>query len=37
MHGLITLVNGIHVENYLKETLAFVYYGRIVNNRHKNV
>ena len=33
MHGLITLVIDIHVDNYLKEILAFVYYGWIVNNR----
>ena len=35
MHGLITLVNDIHVYSYLKEFLAFVYYGWIVNNRPK--
>ena len=32
MGGLITLVNDNHVDNYLKEILAFVYYGSIVNN-----
>ena len=33
MHGLIILVNDNHVDNYLKEILAFVYYGSFVNNR----
>ena len=32
MRGLITLVNDNHVDNYLKESLAFVYYGSIVIN-----
>ena len=36
MRGLITLVSDNHVDNYLKEILAFVYYGSIVNNRPKN-
>ena len=31
--GLITLVSDSHVDNYLKEILAFVYYVSIVNNR----
>ena len=35
MRGLITLVNDDHVD-YLKEILAFVYYGSIGNNRPKN-
>ena len=30
------LVNDNHVDNYLNEILAFVYYGLIVNNRQKN-
>ena len=29
MRDLITLVNDNHVDNYLKEILAFVYYGLI--------
>ena len=33
MRDLITLVNDNRVDNYLKEILAFVYYGSIVNNR----
>ena len=33
MHSLISLVNDNHVDNYLKEILAFVYYGSIVNNQ----
>ena len=33
MRGLITLVSSYHVDNYLKEILAFVYYGSTVNNR----
>ena len=33
---LITLVSDNHVDNYLKEILAFVYYGSILNNRPKN-
>ena len=33
MLGLITLVNNNHMDNYLKEILAFVYYGSIVNNQ----
>ena len=32
MRSLIALVN----DNHLKEVLAFVYYGSIVNNRPKN-
>ena len=36
MRGLITLVSDIHVDNCLKETLAFVYCGSIVNNRPQN-
>ena len=35
-HGLITLVNDNDVDNYLKEILAFVYHGSIVNNQQKN-
>ena len=31
--SLITLVNDNHADNYLKEHLAFVSYGSIVNNR----
>ena len=34
--GLNTLVNDNHVDNDLKESLAFVYYGSIVNNRPKD-
>ena len=30
---LITLVSEYHMDNYLKEILAFVYYGLIVNNQ----
>ena len=30
------MVNDVHVENYLRESLAFVYYGLAVNNRLKN-
>ena len=37
MRGLITLVNDNHVDNYLKEILAFLYYGSIVNSRSKKV
>ena len=36
MHGLIKLVNNNHLDNYLREILALVYYGSIVNNRPKN-
>ena len=36
MRGLITLVNGNHVDNAIKEILAFVYYGSTGNNRPKN-
>ena len=32
----IPLVNVNHVDSYLKEILAFVYYASIVNNRSKN-
>ena len=35
MRGLFTLVNDNHVDNYLKENFAFVYYGSIANNRLK--
>ena len=35
MRGLITLVNDNHVDNYLKENLAFLYYDSTVNNRPK--
>ena len=31
----ITLVNDNHIDNYLKEIMAFVHYGSIVNNRPK--
>ena len=31
MHSLILLVNDNHMDNYIKEILAFVYYGLIVN------
>ena len=35
---MITLVNDNHVDNYLKEILAFVFehYGSIVNNQPQN-
>ena len=33
---MITLVIDNHVDNYLKEILAFVYYDSFVNNRPKN-
>ena len=36
MRSWITLVNDNHVDNYLKEILAFVYYGSVVNNQPKN-
>ena len=36
MRGLITSVNDNHVDNCLKEILAFVHYGSIVNSRPKN-
>ena len=36
MRCLISLVNDNHVNNYLKDTLAFVYYGSTVNNRPKS-
>ena len=36
MPVLITLVNDNHVDNYIKEILAFEYYGLIVNNQPKN-
>ena len=29
--GLVSLVNENHVDKYLKEILAFIYYGLIVN------
>ena len=35
MRGLITLVNDTQVDNYIKEILAFIYYGSAVNNRSK--
>ena len=35
MRGLITLVSDNHVEYCLKEILAFIYYGLIVNNQPK--
>ena len=35
MRAFIAFVNDSHVDNYLKEFLAFVYYGSIVNNRPK--
>ena len=35
MGGMITLVIDNHMDNYLKEILAFVYYGLIVNNQPK--
>ena len=34
--GWISLVNDNHVDTYLKEIFAFVYYRSIVNNRSKN-
>ena len=36
MRGLVSSVSDNHVDNYLKEILAFLYYGSILNNRHKN-
>ena len=30
------MVDDNHVDNYLKEILAFVYFGSTVNNRPKN-
>ena len=35
MCSFITLINDNHVDNYLKEIFAFVYYGFIVNSQHK--
>ena len=35
--SLISLVNDNHVDNYLKEIIAFVYYGSNVNNRPRSV
>ena len=35
--GMISLVSANHVDNNLKEILAFVYYGSIVNNRPNNL
>ena len=32
----ITLICDNNVNNYLKEMLAFIYYGSVVNNRPKN-
>ena len=29
----VTLVNDNHMDSYIKEIMAFVYYGSIVNNR----
>ena len=37
MRGSITSINDNHVDNYLEEILAFVYYGSILNNRPKNI
>ena len=37
MRRLITLVNDDHGHIYLKDILAFVYYGSIVNNWAKSV
>ena len=34
--GLISLVNDYHVDNSLKESLVYKYFGSIVNNRSKN-
>ena len=34
---MITLVNDNHADNYLKEILAFVYDGSIINNQLKKV
>ena len=31
------MVNDNHVDNYLKEILAFVYYGSTINNLPKNL
>ena len=36
MHGLIALVNNNHMDKYLREILAFVYFGLTVNNPPKN-
>ena len=36
MRGLITLASDDHLENYLKEIWAFVYYGSSINNQPKN-
>ena len=36
MRGLISLINGDHVDNYHKEVLAFVYYDLIVNTLRKH-
>ena len=36
MSQMIQLVNDNHVDNYLKEILAFVYYGSTVNNQPQN-
>ena len=37
MCGLITSVSDDNMDNYLKESLVFVYNGSVVNNQHKNV
>ena len=34
-HGLISLVNDNHMDNNLKEILAYVYHGSVVNNQSK--
>ena len=36
MCGLITLVNDNHMDNYLKEILAFVYYGSTTQKWQKS-
>ena len=36
MRGLISLTSNNHLGNYLKEILAFVYYGSIVNSQPQN-
>ena len=35
MRSLISVVNNNHMDKYLKEILAFVYYGSTVNNQPK--
>ena len=34
--GLMSLVNGKHMDNNLKKNLMYVYFGLIVNNRSNN-